>query len=94
MQSRLNHKRGEVGEKGEPASVGISRGGSPDHERGETSEHRETAGAGTPTMTRRSNGTAYPNEPPCHPDPFGAAQGMLREGSRCTALNVLDAMPQ
>jgi hypothetical protein len=22
----------------------------------------------------------------CHPDPFGAAQGMLREGSHCMAM--------
>jgi hypothetical protein len=29
---------------------------------------------------------SYPTEKPCHTDPFGAAQGMLREGSRRMAL--------
>jgi len=36
--------------------------------------------------TAALDGAARPNEKPCHADPFGDAQGMLREASHCNAM--------
>jgi hypothetical protein len=49
----------------------------------------ECAGFFTGGNVAAFHDTAYFNEPSRHPDPFGAAQGMLREGSRCMAVRFM-----